>query len=105
MTTGKGRKQELSIATDTRRDGKGLIRVSTRCGARDDTALSWALRANKDVTHCAMSLCKEGDEEFFDLVSSTIASETSPEEIKAAVKEVAFYGDWIENKLTGSDEF
>ena len=52
-----------------------------------------------------MSLCKEGDEEFFDLVSSTIASETSPEEIKAAVKEVAFYGDWIENKLTGSDEF
>ena len=37
VTTGKGRKQVLSIATDTRRDGKGLIRVSTRCGAGRET--------------------------------------------------------------------
>ena len=29
----------------------------------------------------------------------------SKNEIKASVKELAFYGDWIENKLTGLDDF
>ena len=39
------------------------------------------------------------------LARTFLASEATPAQVKAAVKEIAYYGDWLELKLTGLDDF
>ena len=42
---------------------------------------------------------------MFVMANCFLASHVSPAELKAAVKEIAFYGDWIEKEMTGADNF
>jgi len=81
-----------------------LIRVFTYCGAESEEALEWALEANMKLSHCALALTHDEDNRRFVLTRCFLAEAARPEQVKAAVKEIAFYGDWIEKKLTGLDE-
>jgi hypothetical protein len=98
-----GRRQRIRVERADR--GRGaIVFLSTECGAVAPDALAWALRANADLSLSALALCKEGGDDRLVLRASYVASEATPLEIKAAVKEMAFYGDWIEQKLMGSDD-
>lgn len=101
-----GRGQAVFIMPHTLRDGVELIRVFTKCGAPSEKSLEWALRANMKLSQGALAIQKTAEgEQLFVLLNCFLASETTPLEIKDAVKRIAFYGDWVETKLSDLDEF
>lgn len=97
------RRQRVRVEETERERGR-LVVISTRCGKATPDALSWALRANVSLTLGALALVEEDGEERFLIRNCYIAREATPLEVKASVKEVAFYGDWIERKLAGSED-
>jgi len=105
VTLKSGRRQAVYLNHHQRKDGMELIRIFTECGPPREDALEWALRANMKITHGALALTKDSGEERLVLTDCYLAHAATPAEIKASVKELAFYGDWIESKLTGLDDF
>jgi len=101
----EGRKQTVHIRRFQRKDGVELIQVYTICGKADERSYAWALRANMKLVQGAVAIEKHGDDEQFVLTTSFIAEHVTRWEMKAAIKETAYYGDWMENKLSGLDEF
>lgn len=99
------RKQTVYVTPFKRKDGVDLIRVFTYCGKVTRETMEWALKANMKLTHGALAVKHVDDEERFVLVNCFYASEVTQVEFKASVKEIAFYGDWVEKKLTGLDDF
>ncbi len=104
-TLKNGRTQETFVSPFERQDGEKLVRVYTRCGKISDDALRWALRTNLKIAHGALAIAKDGDTEEFVITNCFLADQVTPEEIKASIKEIAQYGDWIESKLSKLDEF
>ncbi len=100
-----GRHQAVFIMPHTLRDGAELIRVFTKCGAPSDQSAEWALRANMKLSQGALAIEKNEGEKEFVLINCFLATELTPAEIKDAVKRIAFYGDWVETKLSDLDEF
>ena len=100
-----GRHQVVYLDNHKRKDGIELIRVFSKCGPAKEEALAWALQANMKISHGALAMSKSDGEDFLVMTNCYIAKLATPSEIKASVKEMAQYGDWIENKLTGLDEF
>ena len=105
VTLRGGRNQSVHIRKFQRKDGIDLIQVYTVCGKADERSYAWALRANMKLVQGAVALEKKGDEELFVLTTSFIAAHVTRGEMKAAIKETAYYGDWMESKLSGQDEF
>lgn len=100
-----GRRQEVHAEEFTRRDGIELVRIYTFCGPYADSTAKWALRANMKLAQGAIALWDAGGDERFVLLNCYLKGEASPAEFKASVKELAFFGDWIEKKLHETDEF
>ena len=101
----EGRHQTVYVSHAERKDGIELIRVFTYCGKYAEEAMQWALRANTKLAQGALALTDADGEERFALVNCFLAGEVTTTEFKASVKEIAFYGDWVEKKLTGLDDF
>ncbi|MCC6142552.1 MAG: hypothetical protein IT368_01975 [Candidatus Hydrogenedentes bacterium] len=100
------RHQVVYITPHKRKDGVDLIRVFTYCANNpNQDVLTWALRSNAKLVQCALAVFFEDGVQKLVLMNNFILSETTPTEIKAAVKEIAFYGDWLEEKVTGMDDF
>jgi hypothetical protein len=104
VTLKSGRKQAVYLNHHKRKDGMELIRIFTECGKPREDALEWSLRANMKVSHGALALARDGEQERLVLTNCYLAHAATPAEVKASVKELAHYGDWIENKLSGLDE-
>jgi len=105
VTLKSGRKQAVYLNHHKRKDGTELIRIFTECGKPREDAYVWALRANMKISHGALALSKDSGEERLVLTNCYLAHVAMPAEVKASVKELAHYGDWIESKLTGLDDF
>ncbi len=99
------RAQRLRVVQAKSQDGGDTVRISTRCGPGVDKALKWALKTNAGFTHCGIALIEENGASYFDLVHSILLETATVDEFKACVKEMAFYGDWAEEKLTGGDAY
>jgi hypothetical protein len=100
-----GRSQKVRVTKSQAQDGGETAHVSTRCGPAADKAMRWALQANTGLTHCSMALVEDGGKAWFDLVHSIPLAAAAVDEFKACVKEIAFYGDWAESKLSEGDTF
>ena len=100
-----GRRQKVYLESFRRKDGADLIRVYTYCGKYAPDSVLWALRANMKLAQAAIALTMIEGEERFVLTNCFLAKEATPAQVKAAVKGIAFYGDWLEKKLTGKDDF
>lgn len=100
-----GRGQHVHLRKFKRTDGVELIQIYTVCGKADEKKFAWALRANMKLIQGAIALASQGDDERFVLSICLLADSVSHFAVKAAVKECAYYGDWIEQKLSGQDEF
>ncbi|MDZ4860726.1 MAG: hypothetical protein SGI88_17260 [Candidatus Hydrogenedentes bacterium] len=105
VTLKDGRTQSVHVREFKREDGMKLVQVYCVCGKADESAYAWALRANMKLIQGAVALSKQGDDERFVLSTCFLATEITKMEIKAAIKETAYYGDWIEQKLSKHDEF
>ncbi len=105
VTLKNERHQSVHVRKFKRSDNVELVQVYTVCGPGDEESYAWALRANTKLVQSAMALEKHDDGEHFILTTSFLADHVTRQELKSAVKETAYYGDWIEGKLTGQDEF
>ena len=103
--TTEGRTQDVFVAPHKRDDGRTLIRVATRCGVADDETIAWAIRSNSQLMYCAFCVEKRGDDEELVIVKNFNPKYVTPFMVKDAVKEIAYYGDWLEKKLSGEDKF
>lgn len=99
-----GRRQRVYLGSHEIREGTPLIRVMTICGQPVDTAYEWALRANVMLAHGAIALMDVDDVQQVVIVRYFAATDLKPAEILTTIKEIAYYGDWIESKLSGKDE-
>ncbi len=104
VTFESGRKQFVQVSRIEEK-GLGMVLVETDCGKASEDAYAWALRANVKLRQGALALREVDGEEHLVAMNSYIASEATPKEIKAAVKELSFYADWIEQKLSGTDVY
>ena len=101
---GEGRIQRVRVKESTSRDGRPTIRVYTRCGIADEKTLAWAMQANAHLLHAAFGTVDDEDGEMLILVRNFDRSLVKAEDLKACIKEIAFYGDWMESKLTSQDQ-
>lgn len=100
VRAGENRRQRVRLAIVKGRVGR-LLEISTRCGKADAEVHAWALRSNMDIALGALALRKDGDDEILVLRGCYLPDKVSPSEVKACVKELAYYGDWLESRLTG----
>lgn len=98
------RTQTVYIMPHRRRDGTSLVRMYSYCGDADPEVMAWALRSNSKLVHCAFAVQREDGADRIVLVNSLVHGKASPPAVKASVKEIAFYADWLEKKLTGLDD-
>ncbi len=98
------RGQAVYVMPHKRRDGTSLVRVYSYCGKPTDEVLNWAMRSNAKLVHCAFAVEPNGEKDQVVLVNNFVHGKATPAMVKASVKEIAFYADWLEKKLTGLDE-
>ena len=56
-----------------------------------------------DLRELEAALAEEDGEDRLVLINNFVTSQATPRGIRACVKEMAAYGDWIEKKLSGED--
>ena len=105
VQTTEGRTQDVFIAPFERSDGRKLVRVSTRCGIADEETTAWAIRSNSQLMYCAFCVEERDEVEELVIVKNFNPQYVTPAMAKDAVKEIAYYGDWLEKKLSGEDKF
>ena len=99
------RRQVVHVEPHTRKDGTELIRVYTVCGPARTDAYRWALRANRNLPLGALAVAKYEGTEHFILLNCYLTSTVTPADVRSSVRELSRYGDWIEQKITGMDDF
>lgn len=100
-----GRSHRVYLMPHEGRDGRKMVRVYTLCGVAAPEKLAWALKANTKLTHGAFAMLRWKDEDHLAIMNNILKQEALPDVIKNAVKEMAYYGDWLEEKISGMDEF
>ncbi len=100
-----GRSQRVHIMPHETRDGKSMVRIYTLCGPATAEKQAWALKANAKLTHGAFALMPWQGQEHLVIINNILKQEALPDVVKRCVKEMAQYGDWLEEKLSGLDEF
>lgn len=105
VTLKNGRTQKVRATRGSSEAGADTIRVSSRCGPASEKEMAWALRTNNRLPHCSLAIVDDGGQPYFELVHSLRAQKATSDELRACVKEVAFYADWAEARLTKGDAF
>lgn len=99
----EGRSQRIYIMPNKSTESKKIIRLFTLCGEASPEMLSWALKANAKLTHAAFSILAFDEGEQLAIINNILKENATPAIIKRGVKEMAFYGDWLEEKLSNGD--
>lgn len=102
-TLKNGRTQKVFVSHATSEAGAETIRVRSRCGLADPKSMDWALRTNDRLPHSSFAIVDEDGQAWFELVHSMRAQKATPDELRACIKEVAFYADWAEGRLAKDD--
>ncbi len=100
------RSQRVHIMPYETRDGRRIIRVYTACGPATSEAMAWVLRSNGKLTHGAFAIlqAKEGPEQIV-LLNNLMRQDATPEAVKMSVKQIAYFGDQLEQRLNQLEEF
>lgn len=99
------RTQDVRIDRYKEPDTREMIRVSTACGEADAESIAWAIRSNHKFLYCAFCVEERDGRDYLTIVSNFDPELATPALVKNAVKEIAYYGDWLEHKLSGEDNF
>lgn len=101
-----GRRQRVYLTPFSGYRGRPMLRIHSCCGdAPEERTLRWAMRRNGELNHCALGLVEHEGAERLALMRCYPLSHADPALVKASVKEMAYYGDWIEQRLAGGDRF
>lgn len=100
-----GRRQRVALELVKREGRSEVIRIQTLCGPYSPQAAEWALRANRQITLGAICVADVDGESRFVISHCLPMDAATPAAVKASVKEIAIYGDWMERKLVGEDAF
>ena len=101
----EGRVQTVYVTPIKRKDGIRLLRVYSYCGEPSPDVVQWVMGSNAKLIYCAFAVKQVDGQERLMLSGNLDRSEATPRMVKAAVKEIAFYSDWLEQKTTGADVF
>lgn len=99
------RLQEVYLETHVGDERERLLSVFSVCGPADASHFEYALRLNADLTHGSLSIHELHGQPMFVMTKTFYRSHVSPEEIRAAVVEIARHSDRIEQRLTFTDLF
>jgi hypothetical protein len=99
-----GRKQTVYAAAVKDREGNDAIRLMSVCCPLTQDVYEKALRANSTIVHGALAAGVVNGETRLILVRFLEVPDATPGKFKAAVKQVAFHTDWMEQKLAGSGD-
>lgn len=100
-----GRSQRVYLVPHESGHGLETFRVFSYCAECDDEVKDWALRNNDRLLYCAFAIARDDGQERLVLVRHFAVEDAAPRRVKAAVKEIAHYADWLERRLTGKDEY
>ncbi len=103
VTLKSGRMQKVFVTRGSSEAGAETIRVRSRCGLADAQTMEWALRANDRLPHCSLAIVEDAGQQWFEIGHSLRVQKATPDELRACIKEVAFYGDWAEARLSKQD--
>ena len=104
VTLKNDRRQTVYVHEHLRDDKVKLVRVYTLCGSPRDNVFRGALEANGKLVQSAIAIIDHEGAEQFALIQCFLDGHITKTEMHASIKEVAFYGDWLEGKITGLDE-
>lgn len=90
-----GNQQSVYLLPHQLRDGRQTVRVLAICCEANSHTLRKALRTNSKLAHSAFSMTRSKNSVYISLLSNVFRQEATPDRIKRAVKEVAYYADWM----------
>ena len=105
VNLGKDREQTVYVYPFERVDGLRFVRVHSYCGPASKKAHLWALRNNMKLTSCALAIEEKDGEPVMVVTNALLEDSVTPGGLKTIVKEIAFYGDWVEQRIASRDEF
>ncbi|HDP35899.1 MAG TPA: hypothetical protein ENN29_12415 [Candidatus Hydrogenedentes bacterium] len=99
-----GRHHRVFIMRSKSRDGRDMVRIFSLCGKSNKDYEHWALKLNRKSCKSAFALQPWNNAEYLILVNNIMKNEVTPELIQDRVREMAVFGDWLEEKIEGTDE-
>jgi len=100
-----GRLQEVRIEFSEGRQKRRLLSVYSVCCPADPNHYEFALKLNAELTYGGLSIHQVDGQPMFVMTRTYPGGNVGPEEIKAAVHEIARRSDWVEQQLTQADVF
>lgn len=97
------RVQHVFVLPFKEAEGKEMLRIHTWCGESTAEMFPWLLRNNAKLEHGAFALLEHEGVERVALVENMARAQATPQRVKSTVKEMAHFGDWLENKMSGKD--
>lgn len=104
VTLPNKRHQCVYIMRYKSQDGRDMVRIFTMCGKANKDYEHLALQLNRKFSHAAFAIQKWNEEDYLILIKNILRNEVTPDMVKRCVKEMAYYGDWLEEKIEGTDE-
>ncbi|HEV3121157.1 MAG TPA: serine/threonine-protein kinase, partial [Isosphaeraceae bacterium] len=99
------RVQEVRIEVSQGRMQRQLLSVYSVCCAADPSHYEFALKLNAELTYGGLSIHTVDGRAMFVMTRTYPGGNVSPEEIRAAVHEIARRSDWVEQQLTRADVY
>ena len=101
----EGRSQRVHIMPYESRDGLRILRVYSACGPATPEAMTWVLRSNGKLSHGAFAIlsAKDGPEQIV-LLNNLTRQDATPDAVKMSVKQIAYFSDQFEQRLSQSEE-
>jgi len=98
-----GRLQEVYVEATADRLGHRLLSIFSVCCPAEPGHFEFALRLNAELTYGGLSLREVDGRPMFVMARAYPGGRATPEEIRAAVLEIAHRSDWVEQQLTRAD--
>jgi serine/threonine-protein kinase len=99
------RLQEVRLELTEDRTKRRLLSVYSVCCPADPGHYEFALKLNAELTYGGLSIHDVDGKPMFVMTRAYPGGDVSPEEIRAAVQEIARQSDWVEQQLTRADVF
>lgn len=104
LTLPEGRLQTVNVCPFTDHEGVAQFRFLSPCCEIKPECFQKALRANAQITVGSLCIGAVDGEPRILMVRFLDATRVTPREFKAMVKQVAFYADWVEQRLGSGDD-
>ncbi len=95
--------QEVYIEVLSGRHQERLLTIFSVCAPASPAHHEFALRLNAELTHGALSVREMDGQPMYVMTRTFHRDHVSATELRAALKEIARRGDWVEQRLTDVD--